>query len=112
MNSIFYNDDSQIYSKQSIKLYSNVPRTEIELGTIENEDRKDLTPGEAVRAWQDIESFQKTGKKRPSPKLGEPLKQAEKITGIGKNNFSKVKQVINNGDQELIESIQNEPQAE
>ena len=42
MNSIFYNDDSQIYFKQSIKLYSNIPRTEIELEGIENEPQAEL----------------------------------------------------------------------
>jgi len=42
LNLIFYQDDSQIYSKQSIKLYSNVPRTEIELEGIENEPQAEL----------------------------------------------------------------------
>ena len=41
MNSIFYSDDSQIYSKQSFKFYSPIPRTEIEL--VENEPQAELS---------------------------------------------------------------------
>jgi len=40
MNSIFYNDDSQIYNKQSFKFYSPIPRTEIEI--VENEPQTEL----------------------------------------------------------------------
>ena len=172
MNSIFYNDDSQIFSKQSVKLYSNVPRTEITIDTIENVDRKDFTSSEAVKAWQIIEA-----KKQYRDKKGhfirhseseQPIEQAvklysnvprteielesienedrkdltpseaveewqkierpkggrgktttdsvrvlaSKITGIGKDNLRKAKQVVDYGDQDLIDMMDNRPQTE
>jgi hypothetical protein len=56
-------------------------------------DRKDLTPSEAVKAWQEIEKKQgeRNDLKELCPKLGQskPIIQASNITGIGKNTLSK-----------------------
>jgi len=63
-------------------------------GNSENVDRKDFTPSEAVRAWQEIEALKGgRGKTRSESDGVSPREQSEKLTGYGHDTLSKAKQV-------------------
>ena len=77
----------------------------------ENTDRKDFTPSEAVKAWQEIET--KQGERSDLKELlsesdrGSPRKQATKLTGMSTDTLSKAKQVkpVKQADSRLINQI-------
>jgi len=77
----------------------------------ENVDRKDFTPSEAVKAWQEIES--KQGERtdlrelRGNLRQSKPIKQAAKMTGKSERTLSKAKQLmpVKQTDNRLIDKI-------
>jgi 16S rRNA G966 N2-methylase RsmD len=80
--------------------WKEIPVTVINLDKIikgeyaENAIRKDFDPSEAVAIWEAMESYQKTGKKRPPSESDEPRDRAAKILGMSHDTLSKAKQVV------------------
>ncbi|MBE3093920.1 MAG: radical SAM protein [Actinobacteria bacterium] len=75
----------------------------------ENIKREPFTPEEAVKVWQDEESYQgeRTDLELGSDSERSPRKiaRASKITGYSTDSLSKAKQVVESGDRELIDKM-------
>jgi len=71
----------------------------------ENAIRKNFTPSESVAIWGAMESYQLTGKKRPSSESDEPRKKASKLLKTSTDTLSKAKQVVQSQDKTLIEMM-------
>lgn len=80
-------------------------------GNSENVDRKDFTPSEAVRAWQEIETKQgeRTDLKelRGNLRQSKPIEQAAKMTGKSERTDIKLSANIRKVDQSTAAKIFN-----
>lgn len=74
----------------------------------ENIVRKNFTLSEAVAIWQAMESYQKTGKKRPPSEFDEPRQKASKLVGLSTDSLSKAKQIVDSGKKSLEDSFEKE----
>lgn len=72
----------------------------------ENVIRKGFVPSEEVAIWEAMESkqFQKGGRSE-SEQRDKPIKQASKLLGKSTDTLSKAKQVVESGDEKLIEKM-------
>ncbi len=69
----------------------------------ENVYRKQFTPSEAVAIWDATESYQ--GLRSESKQSSRRIERVAKSLGVGKNWLSEAKQVIESGNDELIDKI-------
>lgn len=73
----------------------------------ENAIRKDFLPTEMVAIYDAMESYELTGRKLPQSESdqGQRRVRATKLLDISTDTLSKMKQVVNSGDTELIEEM-------
>lgn len=73
----------------------------------ENVERKDFTPSEATAIWEDIQSRQgkRTDLCQNQAEVEDRRKKASKIVGRSPDTLSKAKQVVDFGDKEIIQEM-------
>ena len=72
----------------------------------ENAVRKDFTKTEAVAVWEAMESYQfKRSRRSESEQRDKPIKRASKFLGMSTDTLSRAKQVIDTGDEKLINEM-------